>query len=216
MPGSLTGRTKLLLALAIVSVAMVIASEPRRPPRSTLPALGDLYQRYVTGLSEGPDGAPVILLVYSDYRCGFCRQFFGTLRQLRQKYPQHVTVIWKNIAVDRGDGAIRTLMAAHCAAAMGSFRAFHQAAFANSAVVSYVDGWRTIAERARLGATDSLGQCVKSLSYRQRVDEDMAEAGAAGPLRTPTWYLNGRPGVGAASLETLDSLVGMALRPTDR
>ena len=48
-----------------------------------------------TGHRLGPEDAPVVLLLYSDYACGFCREFDRTLRVVRRRYPQHLAVAVK-------------------------------------------------------------------------------------------------------------------------
>jgi protein-disulfide isomerase len=121
-------------------------------------------------------------------------------------------VVWKNIDMTRDPNIANALMAAQCAAEAGHFEEFHRSAFANAAVLDFHDGWIRVIAGAAVSSADSLRSCVMRRRFRQRVDDDTDEAVRIGVESTPTWFLNGRPFVGAPSRDVLDSLVGLAIR----
>ena len=41
----------------------------------------------------------MVLVVYSDYRCSFCRDFDRKLRAVRKRYPEHLAVVVKSFVV---------------------------------------------------------------------------------------------------------------------
>jgi hypothetical protein len=45
------------------------------------------------GPSLGPDDAPVTIVEFSDYRCGYCRKAESTVQQLLERYPSEVRLV---------------------------------------------------------------------------------------------------------------------------
>jgi protein-disulfide isomerase len=160
-----------------------------------------------TGQWIGSKSAPVLILVYSDYKCGFCKELNSTLEVLLRRYPQHVAVVVKSFVDPATLKHYKVPLGAECAAAQGVFAAYHAAAFRNSHVLEYSEGWRLLGDSAGVPDRAAFTRCVQAARYASRVVDEYEEATRLGVAVTPTSFVNGQIVVGAAPLETLDSLV---------
>lgn len=88
----------LIVALA---VGLALRGWVRDEPRPTLldPGAHEVSPEFLKAAGTGPrlgtNEASVILVLYSDYRCTFCRDFDEKLRIVRGRYPQHLAVVVK-------------------------------------------------------------------------------------------------------------------------
>lgn len=155
----------------------------------------------------GPRDAPVLILLYSDYACGFCAELHETLRHLRERYPQHLAVGVKHFVHPDAIDRFRVPEAAECAADEDRFREYHDAAFRESQRLHYSLGWLEIGRRAGIRDTEGFASCVRARRHRARVMEHYREARLLGVEATPTMFINGLPVVGAVPLPQLDSIV---------
>jgi protein-disulfide isomerase len=161
-----------------------------------------------SGHGVGDPHAPAVLLVYNDYRCGFCAEFDQTVETLRSRYPQHLTVVYKhyvNVAARSGRPYL-VPEGAECAAEQDAFEAYHAAAFANARALNYADAPWLIAEAAALDSL-SFERCISARRHADTVRDHYDEARQLDVQVTPTLFLNGLRLVGAVSLNALDSLI---------
>ena len=199
------------LSIAIVGLALVLVVGrllygSRTRERLDAGAFFDLLR---DGNRLGPELAPVEILVYSDYQCGFCKELNATLDTLRHRYPQHLAVIIKSFVKPEILEHFRVPLGAECAAEQGKFAEYHAAAFRNSEVLSYSQGWRIIGDSAGIIERDAFTRCVEARRYATKLALEYEEGERLGVAVTPTLFVNGLPVVGAAPLVVLDSLVAM-------
>ncbi|MGH7469773.1 MAG: DsbA family protein [Longimicrobiales bacterium] len=155
----------------------------------------------------GPPSAPVVILLYSDYLCGFCKELNDLLATLRQRYPQHLALAIKHFVAPSKEPQALIPIAAECAADQEGFIEFHNAAFASGRVLEYSEGWRYVASGLSLPDTAAFTSCVLGRRYATRIAEHFEEARRLGVRLTPTLYVNGRVIVGVPPLEHLDSAI---------
>ena len=55
--------------------------------------------------SKGPANAPLVLVVFSDFQCPFCKRVEPTLAEVEKHYPGKVRVVWKNYPLPFHDNA---------------------------------------------------------------------------------------------------------------
>lgn len=168
--------------------------------------LNDLSQ---TGIALGDTSAPVRIVAFGDYSCGWCAAWDSTLARLLERYPQHLVVAFRPLLLDTlAQGVIDVHAAAYCARDQGQFLSFHQAAFANQRLVGERRGWLAIADSARIADREMLERCVLSDKYREVVLASTREAHELGLRITPSSIVGRRLVVGSASFETVDTIIG--------
>ena len=180
------------------------APEPAQVSPQFLKAAG-------VGPRIGPDDAPVVLVVYFDYRCSFCREFEGSLRTVRLRYPEHLAVVVKSfVPLDTSDDA-RLALAAECAHEQGVFEAFHAAAIAAVERQQGDTYWTSVADSIGIPDREDFDHCVVTAKYAERIHHDYAAGMALGVRGVPTSIINGYVYAGSLELSTLDSAVARAL-----
>jgi protein-disulfide isomerase len=165
-----------------------------------------------TGQWTGPKTAPVAILLYNDYTCGFCAELHGTLEVLKRRYPQHLAVVTKHFVEPNRLQHYKIPQAVECAADQGRFAEYHAAAFANGHLLNYTAGWRLLADSAKVPGLSAFETCVQAGHHVAKIADQYREARELGVTLTPTLLVNGTVVQGAAPLEVLDSLVAMNFR----
>ncbi|MER6449353.1 disulfide bond formation protein DsbA [Streptomyces venezuelae] len=194
------------------SAGSASAAAPRTDPAAELKALA----RRDSGdkLAVGRADAPVVLVEYSDFKCGYCGKFArDTEPELVKKYVEDGTlrIEWRNFPIF-GAESEAAAKAAWAAGQQDRFDAFHAAAYAAGSKEKGFAEPRLV-ELAREAGVPDL----------ERFKADMAgEAGAAalrkdqeegyriGVTSTPSFLLNGRPIAGAQPLDTFTAAIARA------
>ena len=157
------------------------------PPRASPAAAPGAID--ITGAAfRGSTTAPVTLIEFSDYECGFCRRHVTqTLPLIEQNYIRSgkVKYVFKNFPGDKHKLAFNAHQAAACAGDQGKYWEMHDRLFANPAALAALP-----AQAAALGlAEPSFRQCLDSGKYAARIRSDIAEGRAAGLKGTPMFYI---------------------------
>ena len=109
---------------ALCATTAVVAADTRFDPRA-------IYKvPRGSGPAEGPVNAPVTIVEWSDYACGFCNRVQPTLDRLDQLYPGQIRWVHRTLPLD--EDFTLAAEAAHAAAAQGRFRAMHSRMFAGA------------------------------------------------------------------------------------
>ena len=149
--------------------------------------------------------APVTIVMFSDFQCPFCTRVEGTLKQLREAYPNDVRIVWKNNALPFHDRAVPAAVASMAAHEQGKFWEMHEKLFANQQALGDADLEKYATEigldMAKFKAHMS-AQTSKPL-----VDKDMELANLINARGTPNHFVNGRNLVGAQPYESFKALV---------
>ncbi len=127
-----------------------------------------------------------------------------------KEYDGRVRLVFKDMPLPFHDKARPAHEAARCAAEAGKFWPYHdrlfaeQPAFDRDELIQYaVDAG---IERA------PFVRCLEERRFAAAVEADVAQARALGISGTPTFLINGRPVVGAQSVETFRSVIDDALK----
>lgn len=144
----------------------------------------------VDGRVRGQANAPVTLIEYSDFTCGYCLKFFketwpriqaryvdtGKVRFLYRDYPR----------ADQGPG-LDAAIAARCAGAQGKYWAMHDRLFAEGGRLDKAVYFR---HASAIGLDQAVFErCLKSGHYTQSIFEDRQEANRWGFHGTPGFIL---------------------------
>ena len=158
----------------------------------------------------GDPNAPVTIVEFSDFQCPYCKKVQASLNALLAKYHGHVKLAYR-------DFPIRTLHpqahlaaeAARCAGEQGKFWEYHDLLFARQLPGK---GWDFHALATELGLQQSaFDVCLNSGRFRQEVAKDLQDGLKLGITSTPTFFINGRPLVGAQPLAAFQALIDRML-----
>ena len=145
--------------------------------------------------TAGDPTAPITITEYSDFQCPYCRIFFeNTEALLMQQYVETGTVyfIYKSVGDFIGAESKAAAEAAYCAGDQGKFWQMHDILFANQTG----ENVGAYSERRLDAFADELDldrgqydECVSSGKYDDLIDQDAADASAAGIQATPSFIL---------------------------
>ena len=177
-------------------------------PWESLP-LETLQLDFISSPSSGPPDAPITLIEFTDFRCGFCQLHSQILSQLTTAYPGKIRRIFKHYPLQmEGPGAL-IHVASIQALDQGKFWELKEALMAKP----IAEGQPIVLERAQsVGLdADAFQQAISEPRARALVQRDRAEGERLGIRATPTTFLNGRRLVGRQSLEDLNRYVDAIL-----
>ncbi len=165
----------------------------------------------------GDPKAKITIVEFSDFQCPFCERFHQTVEaQLRQQYVDtgKVAFVYKHSAF-LGQESVWAAQAAECAADQGKFWEFHDMLFAkqNGENVGTFTKDNLLKYAKELNDLDmtKFEPCLKNDDTLQRVSGDTQEGGQAGVRGTPTFFINGKPLVGAQPLQVFQQQIDAAL-----
>ncbi len=166
-------------------------------PRSEAPSLGSA-------------DAKVTVEVWSDFQCPFCARGATVLKQLREKYGEQVRLVFRHQPLPMHQHARMAAAASMAAHEQGRFWEFHDALFANQGAL---DRAALEALAGKLGLDmERFRRALDSSTWRTYVETEVAEAQRRGVRGTPTFFVNGKPVVGAQPLSVFTDAIDAQLR----
>lgn len=153
----------------------------------------------------GDSAAPVEIVVFSDYRCRYCRELAHTLDQFLATANAAARVIYRHLPLS--DTSESLAQAALCAADQGRFAEYHRRLFTPGEAPPDVS---KLASELGLD-TIAFETCVQTRAHAARIAEDKREARRLRIEGTPTLFVQGQRLRGAQSLEQLQFAVNQAL-----
>lgn len=163
----------------------------------------------------GSREAPVSVVVYSDFACGYCREFaLGTEQQVIDEYVEsgQVQLVYRHYAV-LGEASVRAALAAEAAAEQGAFWAYHDALFqaASSGADAFSsEGLQRIAVSIGLDIT-AFNETRRAEETLARVEQDFNEARERGVSVVPTVFVGERKMEGALPTPLFQAAIEEAL-----
>jgi len=165
----------------------------------------------------GPSGAPVMIAVYSDFQCAYCREEAKILREnLAKTYPKEVRLYFKDFPLDQIHPWARAAsIAGKCIYRQNpdAFWEYHdwifekQAEFTSENLKQKVMEW--VASKKLDGV--QFGRCYDSRSTEADIDRNLAEGRALKVDSTPTLFVNGRKVPGSAPWAQLKAIIDWEL-----
>ncbi len=139
---------------------------------------------------RGNPQAPLTLLEYSDFTCGYCEKFFQeTWPILFSEYIDtgKVRLVYRDFPRSPSGPSVDTALAARCAGEQGQYWAMHDRLFASSNKFS-TSQLQQQAEVLQLDAKQ-FASCFEGSRYTQDIFKDRMEGGALGIRGTPHFIL---------------------------
>lgn len=151
------------------------------------------------GPSLGEAEASVVIVMFADFECPYCRKDQPMLKEIREKWPEEVRLVFKHFPLPNHQHAFRVGVASVCTERQGRFWEFHDNVFRMGQDLSQPG---LVAIASSLGFDmEECRQCLASADATERVRHDISTAQAAGVDGTPTYFVNNRRVRGASELE---------------
>src|SRR6266571_3244522 len=148
--------------------------------------------------SFGTPGAPVVLVLFSDFQCPYCKEEAKMLRSnILSAYPKQVRLYFKDLPLDQiHPWAKPAAIAGRCVFKQtpAAFWEYHDWVYEHQAEITK-DNFRDKAlEFAKGREIDALqfGRCMDTKATEAEVDKSVAEARELKVMSTPTLFVNGR------------------------
>ncbi len=157
------------------------------------------------GHQLGPDTAPVTVVMWGDFECGYCAQTAPMLQHAHAKYGDQLRIIYRHFPIVGHPHAMLAAEAGVAAAEQGKFWAFHDQIWAHFGALTRAD-----LETYAIAAHVDMAQFRAALDTRRYHDTVVAEAADASALgleATPTLFVNGLPLVGSREEAELDKVL---------
>ncbi|MDH3210852.1 MAG: thioredoxin domain-containing protein [Myxococcales bacterium] len=162
------------------------------------------------GPSMGPAAAAVTIVEFSDFQCPYCQRALSVLRELRERYPNDVRIVYRHFPLDAIHPYARTSAEASlCAHDQGKFWPYHDKLFGNPGALTGDDLRRYAAELEL--EIDRFEQCLAERPHRETVETDAAAGSLAGVTGTPAFFVNGIFVEGAQPASTFAELIDAEL-----
>ncbi|WP_078354029.1 thioredoxin domain-containing protein [Mycobacteroides chelonae] len=169
-------------------------------------------------MALGPTDAPVVLVVYSDYRCPFCAKFSrDTEPQLVERYVNtgKLRIEWRDLPIF-GAQSVQAAKAGRAAAEQGRFWEFNRTVYRHAPDRGHAELTdEVLLERAREAGVPDLPRFQAAVAGDRllpAVQQDIQEAVAIGASSTPVFVINDQPVVGAQPLDVFVSVIEQAQR----
>jgi protein-disulfide isomerase len=208
-----SGRTGAAATRASDSASLrpAAASSAARDSTSGLLAKAD------AGRIIGDSSASVWLIIVSDFQCPYCKSWHDeSWDAIRKEYVEtgKIRVAYVNLPLSMHRNAWPAAEAAMCASVQGKFWPVQDALFRTqqqwSNLADAQPAFEALASEA--GAdVDALRACVKSGVMQPLIQADAERASSAGAQSTPTFFVGGRPVIGAQPLATFREALDAAL-----
>jgi len=181
-------------AVLLASATSVLAVRGARKP----------YAPSAPGYREqGPAGARVTVVEYSDFQCPACRLAVSPMKGLLALYGPELRLIYKLFPLTKAhERALPAARAAECAGQQGRFWDFHDLLYDKQAEWTPDASGRIFESYAKKLGMDlpTFQTCLKDPSVEALVTRDMREGNDHWVVSTPTFFINGKRFVGARQL----------------
>lgn len=167
-------------------------------------------------LAIGDLDAPVGLVVYSDFQCGFCALWsVQTLPEMLEFVDAgELRIEWRDVSLF-GEASNRAALAAYAAGEQGEYLAFSRALFASGSAPDADTlsdaGLEALAADLDL-AVEKFNEDRAGQTAATGVQANIDEAAQLGAASTPAFLVNGRPIMGAQPTDVFVSAIREELR----
>ena len=199
-------KSSFVFVLALTSALVACGTTNELPP-DCAPVIAESPTR-------GPEEAWVTVVEFADFQCPYCGRVVPTLREVDAERPDEVRWVFKHLPLSMHPRALPASIAAECAHEQDRFWPMydtlysHQNALSDSALESHakaagvdLEAWRT---------------CLDSDRPKEVIANDRKQAVDAEVQATPTFFVNGKPLVGALPLADFVDAVDEARKKAKR
>lgn len=151
---------------------------------------------------DGPDDAPLELVMYGDFQCPFCTAAQPILRRVRERLEGRLRFAFRQFPLrELHPDAERAAQASEAAAAQDAFWAMHDALYGLRGRLGADD---IVAAAAQIGLdADRIRAELDAGTHAAAVQEDVDSGQASGVTGTPTFFTGGVRHTGAFDAQSL-------------
>lgn len=170
--------------------------------------------------SFGAPGAPVEIVLFSDFQCPVCKQEADVIRRnLTSAYPKEVRVFFNNFPLEAIHPWARSAaVAGRCVFAQDAakFWGFHDAMFVAQESLNQLNLREKTLEWVKANGLDEARYttCYDTAATNAEVERELTQGRALGVDATPTLFINGRKVPRALPWEQLKFLIDFELKAT--
>lgn len=167
--------------------------------------------------SLGTPGARVLVVVFSDFQCGYCKDEAKVLRDnLIQSFPKDVRLYFKDFPIDAIHPWARTAaVAGRCVFRQNplKFWEYHDWIFEKQQEVTPENLKQMVTDWTKAKGLDMMqfNRCYDTRATEPEVAKNIAEAKALRVQSTPTLFVNGRVIPGSIPWANLKQIIQMEL-----
>lgn len=161
---------------------------------------------------QGDPNAPVTLVEFGDFNCGYCGRWANdTLPLIDQKYIKEgkVRMAYVHYPI-LGPDSMTAAEAAECAAEQDKFWDYHNLLYARQGVGFTPANLSLLAGELGLD-TDAFEGCLANFPDRPSLEDDIRLARVMGVRGTPAFLVNGFPLAGAYPYEDFEKVIDAAI-----
>jgi protein-disulfide isomerase len=187
------------------------AIEPGKTPDNRAgPELKQLEEVMANSPVRGSPDAAVTITEYADFQCPFCASARNTIDQALREYPGRIKLVFKSFPLDFHPDSRLAHQAALAADKQGKFWEMHDLIFGRQHTMKRND---LLAMAKEIGLDmDRFTKDLESEQVRAQIEAEQAEGKRRGVTGTPTFYVDGSPIEGAASLAQFEARIDQSLR----
>ncbi|MGQ9858741.1 MAG: DsbA family protein [Thermodesulfobacteriota bacterium] len=158
---------------------------------------------------KGPEKAAVTIAVFDDYQCPYCARLEAQLKQILERYPEHVKLVVKQFPLRSHPYAMAAAKAALAAHRQGRFWELHGKLFEKYKELNEAK-IRELAESVGLDMA-KFDQDIKDPALAEMINRDLRNGFQVQVQGTPTVFVNGKL-VRRADLKGIMDMVESELR----
>jgi protein-disulfide isomerase len=164
--------------------------------------------------SRGGRSPKVTIVAFSEFQCPFCARVLPTLDELTKSYGEDLRVVFKHRPLPFHGRAVPAALAAEAAGEQGKFWEMHDRLFASQ---KELDDASLEKHAADLGLDVARWKAaLANGKARARVDADAKLADQLSVNGTPSFFINGRPLLGAQPADRFKAMVDEELIKADQ
>jgi protein-disulfide isomerase len=140
--------------------------------------------------AKGPEGAPVVMIVWSDFQCPACGRAVPIIGELAKKFPEDLRLVHKFYPLGKHPRSLDAARAAVAAQNQGKYWEMERLLFENQQALSEsdIEGYaQKLGLDIQRFRTD-----MRSDKTKEIIERDKADADTAGLRGTPFILINGR------------------------
>ena len=161
--------------------------------------------------SRGGKDAPVTIVEFADFQCPACGVAYPIVKQIIAKYPEDVRFVYRQFPLPSHKYGMLAAQAAEAAGAQGKFWDMYDKLFENqttwSSSTNPTELFITYAKEIGVANIDIFTQELSEGKYKEKINKDQSDGIVLQVISTPTFFINGKPVVGAISYEAFKKAI---------
>ena len=159
---------------------------------------------------RGGENAPVTMVVFTEFECGFCARAAETVRLLEKQYGADLRIAFRHRPLSFHENAPIAAQAAIAAHAQGKFWQYHDKLFAD---------WTKLSRPDLDAAAQAVGLDMKRFkdemdnkAFEAAVEDDLGHAERLEATGAPTFFINGIKLAGNKPIEGFKEIIDAELK----